>query len=68
MKDWKEDYYEDIDYNLPEYKLPEQVEMLIETGKYDKVEHRITKVRQWLPCIMWSVYMANSTCNNIHVS
>ena len=37
-------YLEETDRSLPEYPLPEQIERLIEAGKYSNVENRVTKV------------------------
>ena len=36
-------FLEDSDQYLPHYQLPEQVEKLLETGKYENVENRVTK-------------------------
>ena len=36
---------EEGDVRLPEYPLPEKVETLLEQGKYNNVENKITKVR-----------------------
>ena len=37
-------YQEETDRPLPEYPLPEQIERLIDAGKYSNVENRVTKV------------------------
>ena len=37
-------FEEETDRPLPEYPLPEQIERLIEAGKYSNVENRVTKV------------------------
>ena len=37
-------YLEETDRLLPEYPLPERIERLIEEGKYNNVEDRVTKV------------------------
>lgn len=34
---------EETDRNIPEYILPQQIEMLIQKGKYSNVENRVTK-------------------------
>ena len=36
-------FEEETDRHLPEYSLPEQIESLIEKGKYSNVENRVTK-------------------------
>lgn len=36
-------YLEESDQYLPSYQLPEQVEKLLEMGKYENVENRVTK-------------------------
>ena len=36
-------YLEESDKYLPSYPLPEQVEKLLEMGKYENVENRVTK-------------------------
>jgi hypothetical protein len=36
-------FEEELDRNLPEYILPQQIEALIEKGKYSNVENRVTK-------------------------
>ena len=36
-------YIEETDSLLPEYPLPEQIEKLIEAGKYNNVENKVTK-------------------------
>ena len=36
-------YLEESDQFLPSYPLPEQVEKLLEMGKYENVENRVTK-------------------------
>lgn len=35
-------FLEDTDRHLPEYLLPQQIESLIEKGKYSNVENRVT--------------------------
>ena len=42
--DWKSEFSEVADQHLGDYLLPEQVEKLIESGKYKNVEQKITKV------------------------
>jgi len=42
-------YQEETDGLLPEYPLPQQIEKLIEDGKYSNVEDRVTKV--WI-CVL----------------
>ena len=42
-------YQEETDRLLPEYPLPQQIEKLIEDGKYSNVEDRVTKV--WI-CVL----------------
>jgi len=42
-------YQEKTDGLLPEYPLPQQIEKLIEDGKYSNVEDRVTKV--WI-CVL----------------
>ena len=39
------------DEQIEEYPLPEQIEQLIEAGKYSNVENRVTKV-----CVEWGAY------------
>ena len=36
-------FEEEMDTHLPEYFLPQQIETLIEKGKYSNVENRVTK-------------------------
>lgn len=36
-------FVEETDRHLPEYLLPQQIEQLIEKGKYSNVENRVTK-------------------------
>lgn len=36
-------FEEEMDKHLPEYFLPQQIEVLIEKGKYSNVENKVTK-------------------------
>lgn len=36
-------FEEEMDRHLPEYLLPQQIETLIEKGKYSNVENKVTK-------------------------
>ena len=47
IKKWPQDRSQElVDTELHEYELPEQVEKLIEGGKYKNVEQRIKKVSE----------------------
>lgn len=36
-------FFEETDRSLPDYLLPQQIETLIESGKYSNVENSVTK-------------------------
>ena len=57
-------YQEETDRLLPEYSLPQEIEKLIEAGKYSNVEDRVTKV-----CVCVCVCVQDEECvenNNSH--
>ena len=57
IKKWPEDSSRELtDTELHDYELPEQVEKLIEGGKYKNVEQRIKKVSRRLAVDYISVF------------